>query len=128
LCIQRVETVPPGLYRYLALEHKLLLVSTAPDVYARMNQAIRNQGRDSAVIFAWTALPYRTEWRYTFLAHKLILLDAGHVCQNLYLACEAIGAGTCAIDAYNQTPVDELLGVDGVNELTVYCATVGKVG
>jgi len=128
LCIQRVEAVPPGLYRYLALEHKLLLVNDAPDVYARMNQAIRNQGRDSAVIFAWTALPYRTEWRYTFLAHKLILLDAGHVCQNLYLACEAIGAGTCAIDAYNQTQADDLLGVDGKDELTVYCATVGKVG
>jgi nitroreductase len=45
--------------------------------------------------------------------YKVIALDAGHVCQNLYLACEAIGAGTCAIAAYNQTLVDVLLGVDG---------------
>jgi len=127
LYVQRVETLSPGLYRYLAIEHKLILVSDAPDGSARMNQALRNQGRDSAVIFAWTAFPYRTEWRYTFLAHKLILLDAGHVCQNLYLACEAIDAGTCAIDAYNQTELDELLGVDGKDELAVYCATVGRV-
>jgi SagB-type dehydrogenase family enzyme len=57
----------------------------------------------------------------------LILLDAGHVCQNLYLACEAIGCGTCAIGAYNQEKMDAVLGVDSKNEMTVYCAPVGKV-
>jgi nitroreductase len=57
----------------------------------------------------------------------VIALDAGHVCQNLYLACEAIGAGTCAIAAYNQDLADELLGVDGDEEFTVYIAPVGKV-
>ncbi len=126
LGVQRVETLAPGLYRYLPVEHKLILLSDASDMYPCMNQALRNQGRDCAVVFAWTAIPYRTEWRYAAMSAKLIALDAGHVCQNLYLACEAIGAGTCAIDAYNQTEMDELLGVDGVDELTVYCATVGK--
>jgi hypothetical protein len=43
---------------------------------------------------------------------SIIALDAGHVCQNLYLACEAIGAG--AIAAY------------GKDEFTVYLASVGK--
>ncbi len=33
LCIERVEGIPPGLYRYLALEHKLCLVCTGPDLY-----------------------------------------------------------------------------------------------
>ncbi|MEI6305337.1 MAG: nitroreductase family protein, partial [Deltaproteobacteria bacterium] len=51
----------------------------------------------------------------------------GHVCQNLYLACEAIGAGTCAIAAYNQTLADDLLGVDGTDEFTIYIAPVGKL-
>ncbi len=46
----------------------------------------------------------------------------------LYLACEAIGAGTCAIAAYNQTLVDALLGVDGYEEFGIYMAPVGKVG
>jgi len=44
------------------------------------------------------------EWRYDLASHKVIAIDAGHVCQNLYLACEAIGAGTCAIAAYNKSP------------------------
>jgi nitroreductase len=67
------------------------------------------------------------EWRYDIAAHKVIALDAGHVCQNLYLACEAIGAGTCGIAAYHQELMDALIRVDGHDEFTVYLAAVGKV-
>ena len=83
--------------------------------------------RNSAVVFIWTAIPYRTEWRYTILSPKIIAQDSGHLCQNLYLACEAIGAGTCAIGAYDQGKMDPILGVDGSEELAIYVATVGKV-
>ena len=55
-----------------------------------------------------------------------MLLDAGHVCQNLYLACEAIDAGTCAISAYDQEKVDKIIQVDGEDEYTIYLAPVGK--
>jgi nitroreductase len=54
-------------------------------------------------------------------------MDVGHVCQNLYLACEAINAGTCAIGAYDQEAVDELIGVDGEEEFAIYLAPVGKL-
>ena len=60
-------------------------------------------------------------------AHKVIAIDAGHVCQNLYLACEAIQAGTCAVAAYNQKLTDNLLRVDGEDEFAIYMAPVGKV-
>lgn len=82
---------------------------------------------ESAVVFVWTTIPYRTEWRYSAIAYKGILVDVGHVCQNLYLACEAIGVGTCAILAYEQKAVDNLIGVDGENEFTIYLAPVGRV-
>lgn len=55
-----------------------------------------------------------------------IVVDAGHVCQNLYMACTALGAGTCAIAAYDQVACDRLLGVDGDEEFTLYVAPVGK--
>ena len=28
------------------------------------------------VVFIWTTLPYRAEWRYTIVAHKMIAMDA----------------------------------------------------
>jgi SagB-type dehydrogenase family enzyme len=81
----------------------------------------------SAVIFVWAAISYKTEWRYSIISYKDILIEGGHICQNLYLACETIGAGTCAIAAYEQKVLDELIQVDGENEMTVYISPVGKV-
>jgi len=60
------------------------------------------------------------------VSHKVILLDAGHLCQNLYLAAESIGCGTCGLGAYDQRALDRFLGVDGVEELAVYAAPVGR--
>ena len=67
------------------------------------------------------------EWRHGLAAHKVIALDAGHACQNVYLACEALGAGTCAIAAYDQHRIDELLRLDGEEEFTTYLAPVGRI-
>lgn len=129
LFIHRVETIPPGLYRYLPLSHELVLMySTDARNKPRLSRAVLGQRfvADSAVVFVWTTVPYRMEWRYLQAAHRVILLDAGHVCQNLYLACEAIQAGTCAIAAYNQEAMDELIEVDGEEQFTIYLAPVGK--
>jgi len=129
LSVQRVETLPPGLYRYLPLDHALLPEQTPDHHGARLAAACRGQrfAAEAAATFLWTAIAGRTEWRYAEASYKVIALDAGHLCQNLYLACEAIGAGTCAIAAYDQERADELLGVDGKDEFTVYIAPVGKV-
>ena len=129
ILVSDIVDLYPGIYRYLPLDHALVLES-APDYLAeRLTQATLNQNFIAAapVCFVWTALPYRMEWRYDLAAHRVILLDAGHLCQNLYLACEAIDAGTCAIAAYHQPLMDQLLEVDGEDEFTVYLAPVGKV-
>ncbi len=128
LLVNRVEGLGPGLYRYLPLEHKLVLLSTDADLADRVHAASRNQFvKESAVTFIWTVIPYRTEWRYSMLSPKIIAQDSGHLCQNLYLASEAIGAGTCAIGAYDQAKIDPVLGVDGEEEFTIYMAPVGKI-
>ncbi|MBW4056236.1 MAG: SagB/ThcOx family dehydrogenase [Proteobacteria bacterium] len=129
LAVLRVEGLDAGIYRYLPLEHALVFERDVDNLPAHLTAATRDQGftRQSAVTFIWTAIPARTEWRYAEASYKVIALDAGHVCQNLYLACEAIGAGTCAIAAYNQTMADDLLGVDGDEEFSIYMAPVGKV-
>ena len=128
LCVFHVAGLEEGIYRYLSLEHQLLPVSRPENLASRVAEAALDQefAGKSAVTFIWTAVPYRMEWRYDIAAHKVIAIDAGHVCQNLYIACEAIHAGTCAVAAYNQELMDRLLGVDGVEEFTLYLAPVGK--
>jgi SagB-type dehydrogenase family enzyme len=129
LCALNITGLEPGIYRYLPVEHQLTLVAKPVDLGLRVAQAALGQpfvGR-CAVTFIWTTLPNRMEWRYGLAAHKVIAIDAGHVCQNLYLACSAIGGGACAVAAYDQDAMDELLGVDGEDEFTLYLAPVGKV-
>jgi len=128
LLISNVKGLEIGIYRYLPIEHALVLEKTDKDLVEKLSPATLGQTFTAAapVTFVWTALPYRTEWRYTTAAHRVILMDVGHVCQNLYLACESIGCGTCAIAAYHQGLMDQLLEVDGTDEFTIYLAPVGK--
>lgn len=128
LAVNRVEALSPGLYRYLPLDGKLAQLSVDEQIGRKAAMACFGQGfiAASAVTFFWTAIPARMEWRYDLAAHKVIAIDVGHVGQNLYLACEALGAGCCAVAAYDQELCDELLGVDGEEEFTIYLAAVGK--
>jgi SagB-type dehydrogenase family enzyme len=129
LAVFNVTGLVSGLYRYLPLENTLVREREIPDLATHLVAGAHGQrfAGEAAVTFIWTALPARTEWRYGEASYKVIAIDAGHVCQNLYLACEAVGAGTCAIAAYNQDRMDQLLGVDGNEEFVVYLAPVGKV-
>ena len=128
LVVNRVEGLDPGLYHYQSLAHRLCFLGADDRLVERAHEGCFGQYvKNSAVTFLWTAVPYRTEWRYSIVSPKLIALDAGHVCQNLYLACTAIGAGACAIAAYDQQMLDAVLDLDGDDEFVIYVATVGKV-
>jgi SagB-type dehydrogenase family enzyme len=127
--VMKVEGISRGLYRFLPIENELLYLKDVADMENRLADACFGQAFASkgAATFVWTTIPYRMEWRYSLAAHRVILIDAGHVCQNLYLACEAIGAGTCAIGAYDQDLLDNLLDIDGKDEFAIYLAPVGKI-
>ncbi len=124
----RVTDVPPGLYRFAAIEHELVEHCTEADIADAITAAAFEQRfvKASAATLIWTAVPYRMSWRYGERGYRYLHLDAGHVCQNLYLGAESIGCGACAIAAYDDDHVNRLLGIDGENEFTIYLATVGK--
>lgn len=129
LLINRVEDVPPGLYRYLALEHRLAEESRDPDIARQIAAGCLNQQHilKSAATFLWTAVPGRMTWRYGERGYRYLHLDAGHVCQNLYLAALSVGCGVCAIAAFDDAVMNRLLGIDGEEQFLIYVATVGKM-
>lgn len=128
LLVNRVGGLDPGLYRYLAFSHRLLPIDTSGGLADRTMAACLGQAfvRASAVTFIWSCVIYRMSWRYSERAYRLVHLDAGHVCQNLYLAAEQIGCGTCAIGAFDDLLMADLVGIDGEEEFIIYCAAVGK--
>jgi SagB-type dehydrogenase family enzyme len=66
------------------------------------------------------------KWRYSERSFRYFFLDAGHVCQNLYLAAESIGLGACAVGAFDDDEINSLLGLDGEEQFVVYAGAAGK--
>ncbi len=129
LAVRKVEGLAPGLYHYLPLDHRLEPLGAVMNLEGRLTEALDGQRWASAanVVFFWSVIPYRSEWRYSRFAHRIILVDIGHVCQNLYIACEAARLGTCAIGALDPSLCDALFGLDGEEEFTLLAAPVGTV-
>ncbi|AOT72455.1 SagB/ThcOx family dehydrogenase [Geosporobacter ferrireducens] len=128
ILINRVRGIRAGLYRYVATKHSLLPIEAEEDIGDKITDACLNQVfvKTSAVTFIWAADAYRTTWRYGERGYRYIHLDAGHVCQNLYLAAESIDCGVCAIAAFDDEVLNEVMGLDGENEFVVYIGTAGK--
>jgi SagB-type dehydrogenase family enzyme len=128
LLVNKVDGLEPGLYRFIALEHALLRLPAGAEIAKRLTEACLGQSQieTSAVTFIWVAVTERMAWRYCERSLRYLFLDAGHVCQNLYLAAESIKCGACAIDAYDDASVNHLLGLDGVQQFAIYMGALGK--
>ncbi len=128
LLVNLVEGLRPVLYRYLAIEHKLVELNLEKGLSEKITEACYGKQfvKTSAATFIWTLVPYRTIWRYGAGGCRDLLIEPGHVCQNLYLAAEAIGSGVCAITAFKDEEINSILGIDGMEQLVIYVATVGK--
>lgn len=118
-----------GLWHYLPLSHALHYLGCPERLPELISEASLGQDfvGQAPFVFFWACIPYRTEWRYAEASHKVIAIDAGHICQNLYLAAGSIGCGTCAIAAYRQDKADALLKLDGEEEFVIYMAPVGRI-
>jgi len=129
LLVNEVEMLNPGMYRYAASAHALVELQYSPERIERMVDGFRNVNLlvQSAVVFLWAAVVGRMTWKFGARGHRYLLLDAGHICQNLYLACGSIGCGTCAIGSFDDEEVNAALGFDGAEQMLVYAASVGKL-
>ena len=132
LLVRQVEGLVPGMYHYLPMTHQLELLSAQEDPQALLDFAEESLcgqawAAKANVVFYWSFVPYRSEWRYGIYAHRMVLADLGHVGENLYLACTALGLGTCGIGAYDQALCDKTFRLDGEEEFVVYAETVGTV-
>lgn len=129
LIVRNVEGLQEGRYHYLPMTHEIEFLGTCQDIKKDINDSLCGQlwAAKASVVFYWALMPYRNEWRYGVNAHRPVAIDAGHVGQNLYLACTALGLGTCAIAAYDNKVCDPLFELDGNEEFVMYTAPVGTI-
>lgn len=129
LLVKQVEGLIPGAYHYLPMTHELELLRPLEELTDLVACSLCGQkwAARANVVFYWSFVPYRSEWRYGIGAHRMIMADLGHVGENLYLGCTALGLGTCGIGYYDQRLCDKIFELDGEEEFTVYTQSVGTV-
>lgn len=128
LMINHVEGLKPSIYRYYALESALHCQVQDDKIAEKLMDATRGQKQvlESAVTFIWAAVFERLYWRYAERGYRYVHLDAGHICQNLYLAATQLNCGVCAIAAFRDEDVNALIDVDGESKFAIYLASLGK--
>jgi SagB-type dehydrogenase family enzyme len=126
LSVQAVDGISAGIYHYHAIDH--VLESLSPGNHSQRLCTLAFNERhveNSAVVFLITGYYERLRWKYGERAYRFMCIDAGFLGENLYLVAEALGLGTCAISGFAQDAVEELLGIDGKEEIALMLLTVG---
>lgn len=126
--INNIENIEQGIFHYNIHKHSLELVKNG-DFRSEVAKGCLDQNiaYKSAVNFIWTAMIERSKWKYLQRCYRYIYLDAGHIGQNFYLIAEALGLGACTIGAIYDDELNKLLGIDGINETTIYVGVIGKI-
>lgn len=129
LLVRQVDGLKPGVYHYLPMTHTLEYLGDRQNLEETISDTLCGQAwaTKANVVFYWSMVAYRAEWRYGIYAHRTALIDTGHVGQNLYLACTGLGLGTCGIAAFSHDLCKQVFGLDGEEEYVVYTAPVGTI-
>ena len=124
----RVADLQTGLYHYAVQTYELELVR-AGNLRDAISAAALGQGfiGEANVNFILSAIFQRTRWKYRERTYRYVLLEAGHIAQNLCLAATALGLGACPVGAFFDDDLNALLELDGRDEAALYIVAVGKV-
>jgi len=126
LSIQNVEGLDAGLYHFDPHAFQLAFLAEG-DQGARLASACLNQSfmKQAAFCFIWSGVTRRCMSKYGDRGMRYLLLDAAHICQSVLLAAEAVNCGGCPIAAFYDDEISALLGLDGVEEIPLYGASIG---
>jgi SagB-type dehydrogenase family enzyme len=129
VAVHDVARVGPGIYHYSVPDHALEQLE-AGDFRQRVARAALDQriAATANLVFIWTGVFSRSRWKYRQRAYRYVYLDAGHIAQNVALAAVGLGLVTCQIAALYDDEANDLLGIDGEEESTIYMTVVGRNG
>jgi SagB-type dehydrogenase family enzyme len=124
----RVQDLPRGLYHYGHDRHvldRLTSRSAARQVLGYL--PTQWWFTDAAALMIMTAVFRRTQWRYPSpRAYRVILAEAGHLCQTFCLTATWLGLAPFCTMALADSRIERDLGIDGVTESVLYVAGVGS--
>jgi SagB-type dehydrogenase family enzyme len=128
LAALRVDGLEPGVYHFDPLLRCLAIVRAglAADELAALSTYPEIVSPCAALLLV-AAVFGRTRFKYGLRGYRFALLEAGHIGQNIVLAATALGLAAVPLGGFYDRPTDDFLGLDGVNESTLYTIAIGPV-
>lgn len=121
-----ITGLQPGLYHFNPAGNHLRHLINA-DLSTAISEAFIQPeiGLGASAIVFLTAVFERSLFKYGDRGYRFILLEAGHVAQNLNLVATGLGLGCLNIGGFFDREIDDLLGIDGVTHSTIYMTAIG---
>ncbi|MFT3913534.1 MAG: SagB/ThcOx family dehydrogenase [Anaeromyxobacteraceae bacterium] len=124
--VRRVRGLAPGLYRYDGLARALAPVRLGPQAAGGALLGGQAWVDGAAAIVFLEATWARTAWKYAHPAHlRAVLLEAGHVAQNLLVAACDLGLAAVPTCAFSAVLAEAAAGVEGPERGLVHAVVLG---
>lgn len=116
-----------GLYHYNVKDHQLDVLWDRKFSNGDLDDLFTYPWvKNAAVGIVMTSVFLRNQQKYGERGYRYILLEAGHIGQNIYLVSEALGLKCCALGGTRDESLEKLIDIDGVTESIVYALAIGK--
>ncbi|MEW6366123.1 MAG: SagB/ThcOx family dehydrogenase [Acidobacteriota bacterium] len=124
-CVRAVDGLSPGLYHFHPPSSSLRLLAEG-DWTRQLSPIVVQQELSAAAVMLFIVAQFeRALFKYKDRGYRFVLLDAGHLAQNINLASTALGLGSVDIGGYFDRKADDFVGVDGLLQSTIYMVAVG---
>ena len=127
LGVQKADKIKSGLYHYNVKEHLLENLSNENEDLELLKEGLLYPwSRDAAVFFFITAVWDRNFIKYKDRGYRIVLMEAGHLAQNLSLLCAALRIDCCHSVGFNNQRINEIFGLESETEDSLYLFIAGK--
>ncbi len=124
LVVGKVKGLETGVYHYRPRGHFLTNIVQGDKRFALFNAGLWQSPIKNAPVSLVICAEYpRTTQKYGERGRRYVLIEVGHVGQNIYLQAETLGLATVAIGAFSDEIVKKVLGI---KEEPLYIMPVGR--
>ncbi len=120
------DALASGVYHYNVDHHRLELLWSRTFSPEEKRALVTHENiDDAACLLVMSATFDRTKRKYGERGYRYIMLEAGHIGQNVCLAATHLNLSCCPLGNTRDGAIETLLDIDGVNESVVYATLIG---
>jgi len=123
-----IKGIEDGLYHF-EIHRQSLSPLRSGDFTDHIRRFIfRPAGKSPHLVIIFSAICFRSSWKYRDRAYRYHLLDTGHVIENLFFAMKALRLPLDVYYDFNDREINRLIGVDDNREVALAVAVVPGSG